>query len=65
MWTRTTLIIPHFLCFSCVSLLYDSKVIYVKKLFLKYKNKQILLCHVTKFILTLYTRELYIQFVKC
>jgi hypothetical protein len=69
MWTRTTLIILQFLHFSYVSLLDDSKVIYLKqfnvfKIFLKYKNKQVLLCHVAKFILTLLTRELYIQFVK-
>jgi hypothetical protein len=70
MWTHTTLIILHFLRFSCISLLDDSKVIYLKKfnflkIFLKYKNKKVLLCHIAKFILTLFTRELYIQFVKC
>ena len=64
------MIILHFIHSSWISLLDDSKVIYLKqfnvlKIFLKYKNKQVLLCDVAKFILTLLTRELYIQFVKC
>jgi hypothetical protein len=64
------MIILHFIHSSWISLLDDSKVIYLKnnnflKIFLKYKNKQVLLCHATKFILILFTRELYIQFIEC